>query len=144
MSTQLITINQTFNAPVSQVFKTLCDHEKFGEICGITMRRVVDGRENVNGLGSVREIKIGVLPAFQETISKYIENERLEYKITKGSPIKNHLGILIFSEQAGKTVLNYTIELESKIPFTTFIIKTGLALGIGSGLKRYAASLNKK
>lgn len=144
MSTQLITINQTFNAPVSQVFATLSDHEKFGEICGISMKRVVDGKSNINGLGSIREIKIGLLPAFQETITKFIENERLEYRITKGSPIKNHLGVLVFSEKAGKTELNYTIELESKIPFTTFLIKTVLGLGIRQGLKRYADSLTKK
>jgi hypothetical protein len=144
MSTQLITINQTFNAPISQVFGTLSDHEKFGAICGINMKRVVDGKGNVNGLGAVREIKIGFLPAFEETITRFIENERLEYKITKGSPIKNHLGVLRFSENGDKTELNYTIELESKIPFTTFLIKTALAQGIGKGLKRYAKSLNKR
>jgi hypothetical protein len=144
MATQLITINQTFNAPVAKVFGTLCDHETFGKICGINMRRVADGRETPNGLGSVREIRIGLLPAFQETVTKYIENERMEYKITKGSPIKNHLGVLSFSEKAGKTELHYTIELESKIPLTTFLIKTVLGFGIRNGLKRYAASLNNK
>lgn len=144
MATQLITINQTFNAPVAQVFATLCDHEQFGKICGIKMTRVIDGKENQNGLGSVREIKIGVLPSFQETVTKYIDNERMEYKITKGSPIKNHHGIMIFSEKAGKTELLYTIQLESKIPLTTFLIKSALGFGIGNGLKRYAASLDKK
>jgi hypothetical protein len=143
MATQLITINQTFNAPLRQVFATLCDHETFGKICGINMQRVVDGRESPNGLGSIREIKIGLLPAFQETVTKYIENERMEYKITKGSPIKNHLGVLSFSEKGGKTQLHYTIELESKIPLTTFVIKSALGFGIRNGLKRYAASLNK-
>ena len=144
MATQLITINQTFNAPVAQVFSTLCDHEQFGKMCCINMKRIVDGKEKLNGLGSVREIKIGVLPAFQETVTKYVENERMEYKITMGSPIKNHHGIMIFSEKGGKTELFYTIQLESKIPFTTFLIKSVLGFGIGNGLKRYAASLNKK
>lgn len=141
MSIQTITINQAFDAPLKQVFSTLSDHEKFGKICGIKMTRIVDGAEFLNGLGSVREIKIGALPAFQETITKFIDNERIEYKITQGSPIKNHIGVLIFSEVKGKTQLLYTIQLESKIPLTTFLIKSALSYGIKSGLKRYAKSL---
>ena len=142
MAIQTITINQAFNAPVKQVFSTLSDHQKFGKICGIDMERVSDGADHLNGLGSVREIKIGVLPSFQETITKFIENERIEYKITKGSPIKNHIGVLVFSELKGKTQLKYTIELESKIPLTTGLIKSVLGFGIKNGLKRYARSLN--
>lgn len=141
MAIQTITINQAFDSPVEQVFSTLSDHEKFGKICGINMKRVVDGAAHLNGLGSIREIKVGVLPAFQETITKFIENERVEYKITKGSPIKNHLGVLVFSEANGKAHLKYTIELESKIPFTTGLIKFALESGIKKGLKRYAKSL---
>ncbi len=141
MAIQTITINQAFDAPVKQVFSTLSDHEKFGKICGIGMERVVDGAAHLNGLGSVREIKVGVLPSFQETITKFVENERIEYKITKGSPIKNHLGMLVFSEAKGKTHLKYTIELESKVPLTTGLIKSVLGFGIKKGLKRYARSL---
>ena len=143
MSIQTITINQVFDAPLKQVFATLSDHEKFGKICGINMVRVKDGVEHLNGLGSIREIKIGILPSFQETICKFIDNERIEYKITQGSPIKNHLGVLIFSEMKGKTKLNYTIQLESKVPFTTLMIKSMLGFGIKNGLKGYARSLNK-
>ena len=98
MAIQTITINQAFSGSVKNVFSTLSDHESFGKICGIDMKRIVDGEAHLNGLGSVREIKVGVLPSFQETITKFIENERIEYRITKGSPIKNHLGVLIFTE----------------------------------------------
>ncbi len=144
MAIQHITINQTFNAPVSKVFQTLSDHEQFGRICGISMKRIVDGRGSLNGLGSVREIKIGVLPAFEETITKFIENTKLEYRITKGSPIKNHLGKMVFMDKGEKCSLHYTIALESKIPLTTFAIKSILGLSIKRGLQRYARSLDKK
>ena len=143
MSIQTITIKQVFNAPLKQVLSTLSDHNEFGRICGINMSRIKDGVEHLNGLGSVREIKVGVLPAFQETITMFIDKERIEYKITQGSPIKNHLGVLIFSEVKGKTRLDYTIQLESKIPLTTLLIKSALGFGIKKGLKRYARSLEK-
>ena len=141
MAIQTITINQAFNAPLKDVFAALSDHETFGRLCGINMKRIVDGKDLPNGLGSVREIKIGPLPTFQETITEFAENKRIQYKITQGSPIKNHVGELNFSEQNGKTNLHYTIELESKIPLTTGIIKTALSRGISGGLKRYANSL---
>ena len=141
MSIKTINIHQQFNAPVNQVFSKLSDHEAFGKICGIGMKRIKAGADGANGLGSVRELNIGPLPAFQETITQFVPNQLIEYRITQGSPIKNHVGRLKFSEQQGKAVLDYTIELESKIPFTTGLIKAALENGITKGLSRYAKSL---
>jgi len=141
MALKTITIHEQFNAPVNEVFNTLSDHERFGEICGIKMARVQAGEDGANGLGSVRTIHIGPLPSFQETITKFVPNKLIEYKITQGSPIKNHVGCLLFTEQEGRTVLDYTIQLESKIPFTSSLIKSALENGISKGLSRYAKSL---
>jgi len=140
MTQKTITIHEQFNAPIAEVFGTLSNHAKFGEICGINMTRIHDGDDGANGLGSIRAIKIGPLPAFEETITDFIPNEFIEYKITRGSPIKNHVGTLKFSEKNNHTVLDYTIKLESKIPFTTSIIKAALQNGIAKGLKKYAKS----
>jgi len=141
MALKTITIHEQFNAPVQEIFSTLSNHERFGEICGVKMTRIQAGEDGANGLGSVRTINIGPLPSFQETITKFVPNELIEYKITQGSPIKNHVGCLRFSEQQGKTVLDYTIKLEFKIPFTTGLIKTALGNGISKGLNRYSKSL---
>jgi len=141
MTVKTITIQQKFEAPVNEVFAKLSDHEAFGKICGISMLRTKEGDDGANGLGSIRKISIGPLPSFEETITQFSKDELIEYKITKGSPIKNHIGRLKFSEQAGCTVLDYTIELESKIPLTTGIIKKALENGISNGLKSYANSL---
>jgi len=141
MAIKTITIQQKFQAPISEVFGKLSDHEAFGKICGISMLRMKDGEDSANGLGSIRKISIGPLPSFEETITQFAKDELIEYKITKGSPIKNHVGRLNFSEQAGNTVLDYTIELESKIPFTTSIIKKALENGITKGLQNYAKTL---
>lgn len=141
MALKTITIHEQFNAPVNKVFDTLSDHVRFGQICGVKMTRIQDGEDGANGLGSVRSINIGPLPSFQETITKFVPNELIEYKITQGSPIKNHVGCLRFSEQQGKTILDYTIKLESKIPLTSGLIKTALGNAISKGLNRYARSL---
>lgn len=141
MAQQTINIVQEFNAPIEQVFQALSDHENFGRICGIKMKRIKDGEGEPNGLGSIRKISIGPLPPFEETITGYQANSLIEYKITRGSPIKNHVGTLRFSGEGDRTVLHYTILLESKIPFTTGLIKSTLANGLGKGLRNYAKGL---
>jgi len=140
MALKKITMRQEFNAPVDKVFSTLSDHETFGKICGINMQRTKDGDDGANGLGSVRTINVGPLPSFEETITDFVPNVFIQYKITKGSPIKNHVGELKFSEENGITTLDYQIQLESKIPFTSSLIKTALENGISKGLGKYAKS----
>lgn len=142
MSLQTIKIVQSFNAPVDQVFSVLSDHERFGKIIGVNTKRIKDGQGSENGLGSIRKMNIGPLPSFQETITDFKQDALIEYKITQGSPIKNHVGVMKFSAQGDKqSVLHYTIQLESKIPFTTSVIKKALENGISKGLKKYAAGL---
>jgi len=140
MALKTINMQQKFNAPVKEVFEVLSDHQKFGKICGINMQRTKDGDDGANGLGSVRTINVGPLPSFEETITDFVPNVFIQYKITKGSPIKNHVGELKFSEENGITTLDYQIQLESKIPFTSSLIKTALENGISKGLGKYAKS----
>ncbi len=142
MAQQEINMHFTFNAPIAKVFLELSDHARFGEICGINVKRVKDGSEIPNGLGSVRQLNIGPLPSFEETITGFENNHFIEYKITKGSPIKNHVGTLRFEPTNEGCELFYDIKLESKIPFTTGIVKKGLRNGISKGIANYAKGLN--
>jgi len=143
MSVQNISLTQEFNAPVETVFGTLTDHESFGNLMsGAQITRVVDSTgENVNGTGSIRSIKMPLAPAFEETVVSYEKNKLMEYTISKGSPIKNHLGRMNFSEENGKTKLHYTIQLESKlpVPFLGSILKLGVEKSISSLLSKLAA-----
>ncbi len=141
MAQQKISMSFEFDATCAKVFEDLGDHENFGKICGINAKRVKDGDDALNGLGSVRRMKIGPLPGFEETITEYEQDRLIVYKITKGSPIKNHMGRMEFSEKDGKSQLHYDIVLESKIPGTTGIIKAALERGITQGIEGYAKAL---
>lgn len=135
-------MNVTFNAPVSVVFAELSDHEKMGKILGAKVKRVKDGKGNVNGIGSVRRLTPVPLADFEETVTGFEPNKLIEYTVTKGSPIKNHLGRMVFSESNGKTHLHYTIQFDMKlgIPFSGFVLKTVLEKMITSGLHKLAKS----
>jgi hypothetical protein len=64
----------------------------------------------------------------------------MEYVVSKGSPIKNHKGRMTFSDEQGKTRLNYTIDFEPKLPFLFFgsILNNAIEKPIRDGLKRLA------
>ncbi len=144
MAMQRVTIEQDFQASVAQVFEALADHNRLGEILGQDIRRIVDAPgKNPNGVGSVRRIKPLGVPAFEETVTKLEPGKFLEYRITKGSPIKNHLGRLEFSEQGGGTHLHYTIDFEPKlpIPFLGSILSVAIRGPIAGGLARFAREL---
>jgi hypothetical protein len=146
MALHQILIEQDFPATVNQVFGDLSDHNRLGEILGQNIKRIKDGADgNINGVGSVRQIKVFGSGAFEETVTAFEKNRLIEYRVTKGSPIKNHLGRLTFTENSGATHLHYTIDYEPKLPIPFWgNLLHGIIRGpIAGGLARYAKSLQK-
>ena len=141
MGQQNIQISQSFNAPVETIFNILTDHEAFGQVINARIKRVVDSQgENKNGVGSVRRINAFPAPAFEETVVTFEPNQLMEYVISKGSPIKNHMGRMEFSEEHGQTRLEYAIIFEPKLPFLLLgsIIKTAIEKSMRDGLQGLA------
>ncbi len=91
-------------------------------------------------MGSIRRISAFPTPAFEETVVAFEPNQLMEYVVSKGSPIKNHKGRKEFSDEQGKTRLNYTIDLGPKLPFLFFgvILKYAIEKSIRDGLRRLA------
>lgn len=137
MSQQQVRFEQFFAAPCDKVFAYFADHQKFGRIWGGTFARVKDGNDprDPNGLGSVREIRNKGM-AFEETISKYEPSSLIEYTITKGGPIKNHLGHIEFHAVEGGTKLDYTITFDPKVPLTGGLIAGILCGSFHAGIHR--------
>ncbi len=121
---QRIHFLQDFEAPIKNVFSFFSDHNRLGEIYPGFIKRIIDAPNptNCNDVGSSRII-ISLPLVFQETVTKYTEPTYLEYKITLGSPLKNHIGKMNFIELSdNRTRLDYVIEFEPYIPYTGFII----------------------
>jgi uncharacterized protein YndB with AHSA1/START domain len=102
MAQQTVRFEQFFAAPRERVFAYFADHERFGRLWPGRTRRVRDAADAAqpNGLGSVRETRAAG-SAFEETITAFEPPARIEYRVTRGSPIKNHLGRLAFAEVEG-------------------------------------------
>ena len=137
MPVQKIDINMEFRRPVGVLFALLSDHEKMGPILGANVKRTRDGKDSLNGLDSVRTLNIGPLPSFDETVTAFEKDKLVEYKITRGSPLKNHKGVMQFYPSgSGGSKLHYTIEFESKIPLLGPVVRVGLENSIRRGLKK--------
>ncbi len=138
LKTQKIHIVQEFNAPVAALFATLSEHENLNKIFApAKVVRIKDGDTSRNGVGSVREIRLPLAPATEETNVVYTENELIEYTITsKGGPIKNHYGSMKFFDLGARSRLEYTITFKGRVPVIGLLIKLALQDGIKRGLKK--------
>ncbi|MDA8789439.1 SDR family NAD(P)-dependent oxidoreductase [Pseudomonadales bacterium] len=117
-----IQINEVIDADIDTVFDALSDHKWFTSLFGGPCKVVKEGDKEQNGLGSVRQMGAGPL-SFDETIVAFDRPKRIDYAVTRGGPIKNHLGQIVLSERNGKTHLNYNIRFEGKLPMAGEVVE---------------------
>lgn len=126
MSQQQIRQHMRVHAPIERVFAFFADHERFTTLFGARCCRIRDGAGDVNGLGSVRRVGPAGPLGMEETIVGFEPGQRIEYAITRGSPIRNHRGTIDFRDDRGATVIDYVIRFEPKLPFTGALITRAL------------------
>jgi len=97
---------------------------------------VRDGEIERNGVGSIRSLRVAMLPAFEETVTAFVPNQLIEYRISKGSPLKNHRGVMTFAQSPDGCHLDYVIDFGAKIPGLDRLVKVGLARSIRTNLPR--------
>ena len=61
---QRIEIDHDFSLPVERLYAYLSEHENLGPLFGAKIARVRDGDSERNGTGSVRQLRVGILPPF--------------------------------------------------------------------------------
>ena len=132
---QRIEITQDFALPVERVYDYLSEHENLGPLFGARISRVRDGDTSRNGEGSVRSLRVGPLPAFEETVTRAVPNELIEYRITQGSPLTGHRGEMRFARRGDGSSLRYVIEFGSKVPGLDRVVRLGLERSLRKGLR---------
>lgn len=123
--------------PVEKTFSLLADHNKLGAVLGLPVKRTRDGESDVNGVGSVRQLGLWPLD-FDETVTGFEPNTRIDYRITRGSPLRNHRGSVRFEASGSGTKVTWNIEYEMGIPVLGAVLKHGLGFGISRGLGKLA------
>jgi uncharacterized protein YndB with AHSA1/START domain len=131
---QRLEIEQNFALPVERVYAYLSEHENLGPLFGAKITRVRDGDTSRNGTGSVRRLRVGPLPAFEETVTSAIPNEQIDYRITRGSPLRGHHGSMSFSRRAAGSHLRYVLEFGAVVPGLDRLVRRTLQRSITRGL----------
>ncbi len=123
--------------PLPRLFAALADHNNLSKVFGVPVRRIRDGRNEPNGVGSVRKIGPGPL-GIEETVTALEPNESIDYRITRGGfPLRNHRGRIDFSEKTdGGSRVDWTIEFDSALPLAGSAVGFVLKQAISTGLKR--------
>jgi uncharacterized protein YndB with AHSA1/START domain len=130
-----VQIEHEFAKPPERIFAYLSEHENLAEVFGAKVTRLRDGEGERNGIGSVRKLQIGPLPPFEETVTEFVVPERVVYKITKGSPLRGHLGVMTFAATpSGGTRFVYDIRIASPIPGIAPLVRASLTRSITQAL----------
>jgi uncharacterized protein YndB with AHSA1/START domain len=127
-------VERHFSKPPELVFAYLAEHEQLAEIFAAKVTRLRDGEHERNGVGSVRQLQIGPLPPFEETVTEFVPSERIVYRITKGSPLRGHVGVMTFAPEGGGTQFVYDIRIASAIPGLAPLVRASLTRSITQGL----------
>jgi uncharacterized protein YndB with AHSA1/START domain len=127
-------IEHHFEKPPERIFAYLAEHENLAEVFGAKIERLSDGEGDRNGVGSVRELRIGPMPPFEETVTEFVPSERIVYRITKGSPLRGHVGVMTFELEAGGTRFVYDIRFASPAPGLALIVRSALTRSITKSL----------
>lgn len=140
-----IQIKREFTAPIAQVFKLLSQHESYNiafSPAQVERIKTSTDPDHPDGVGSVRRIGYGAIKPLKEKITLFSPHHRIEYKIISNPLVKHHLGILQFeSIEPNKTLVTYTIELQTRMPFVSKIVLAQLKVAIKLGLSKLAKTL---
>jgi uncharacterized protein YndB with AHSA1/START domain len=132
-----VLIEHRFAKGPEAIFAFLAEHENLAEVFDAKVKRLRDGEDGErNGVGSVRELRIGPLPPFEETVTEFVPFERIVYRITKGSPLRGHVGVMTFAPDAGGTLFNYDIRIASPIPGLAPLVCAALTRSVKASLPK--------
>jgi|SRR5690348_15782670 uncharacterized protein YndB with AHSA1/START domain len=132
-------VTQDFRQPPAEVYAYLAEHENLGPVFGAKITRVNDGTDGTrNGVGSARDLRIGPLPSFTETVVEAIPDQLIRYRITRGGVLKDHEGVMRFEPQGAGTHLDYTITFDGKAPGIGPFVRAMLTRGVSKALRDLA------
>jgi len=128
-------VEHDFAKPPELIFAHLAEHENLADVFGAKVTRLNDGEDERNGVGSMRRLQIGPLPPFDETVTEFVVPERIVYRITKGSPLRGHVGVMTFAATpSGGTRFVYDIRIASPVPGVAPLVCASLTRSITQAL----------
>lgn len=116
-SEQTVRFEQFFAAPRERVFAWFARAENVGQLFPGRTRSLTPSPDaaHPDGVGAVREVRVGLV-RLEETITRYEPPSLIEYRVTRGWVIRQHVGCVRFEEVPGGTQLEYAIRFRARLP----------------------------
>ena len=137
MPQQRVRFEQFFAAPQDRVFAWFARHENFSKLFPGQMKRLQPAPEgqDPDGKGARFEFRLLGL-RLEETITEFDPPRRIEYRVLKGWPMRNHLSRLSFEPVEGGTQLEFVAEFDSVLPFAGNLLAATLCKRWHRGTQR--------
>jgi uncharacterized protein YndB with AHSA1/START domain len=132
-------VGHRFEKPPERIFDYLAEHENLAEMFGARVTRLRDGDTERNGVGSVRQLRVGPMPPFEETVTEFERPRRIVYRITRGGPLRGHIGVMTFDPDGAGTSFVYDIRIASAIPGLAPLVRASLTRSIERELRTVEA-----
>ncbi|MDT0496204.1 SRPBCC family protein [Algiphilus sp. W345] len=132
-------IIENVQLPPEEMFARLADHENLGKALGVPVKRIRDGEGSVNGVGSVRTMAFWPLD-FDETITAFDPPRRIEYSVSRGSPLRQHSAVILLSPRGAGTEVSWSVSFASAIPLAGRLLRMVMRLALTHGIRKLAAN----
>jgi uncharacterized protein YndB with AHSA1/START domain len=118
-------VNVYIHAPVARVFDAVSDHEGFlRSEDGTSTKLLRPGAAERNGLGALREVRVGRRIRYVEEITAFARPASFDYQIIESTQPLRHQGSQIrFTPRGDGTEVDWTSRFEIAVPLV------GRALG---------------
>ena len=115
---ELVQVHVHIEAPVEKVFDAVSDHERFLRTeDGVSARIMRPGTPGRDGLGCLREVRVGRRARYVEEITAWQRPVGFEYQIRESSLPLRHAGSrLTFTPRARGTDVEWTSRFELTVP----------------------------
>jgi uncharacterized protein YndB with AHSA1/START domain len=110
------TFERQVAAPPEIVFEVLTDHRRYSEITPVRRSELErEGEPAPNGVGAIRVLS-NVGPPLREEVIDYEPSTRFSYKLLSGAPLRDHVGTVELTPEAGGTKVVYAVRTEPTLP----------------------------
>ncbi len=124
------TFERQVAAPPEIVFEVLTDHCRYPEITPVRKAKLErEGEPVPNGVGAIR-VLTAVGPPMREEVIDYEPSTRFSYKLLSGLPLRDHVGTVALSPEAGGTKVVYAVRTTPTVPIAGAAVVGAVKLGI--------------
>jgi uncharacterized protein YndB with AHSA1/START domain len=121
------TFTREINAPPATVFDVLTDHAGYSKLTPLRKSELErQGEADPNGVGAIRKLTV-VGPPMREEVIAYEATSRFSYKVLSGLPVRDHVGTVELSADAGGgTRMVYAVRTQPTLPVIGFAVVAGI------------------